>query len=145
MALFIFTRSILTGKPIDVFNNGEMERDFTYVDDIVDGISRILDAPPTGSATWDGNNPDPSVSKAPYRMYNIGKGQPVGLIKFIKAIEDATGKKAIINMLPLQPGDVPRTWADTEDLYREFSYYPKIRIKEGVKKFVDWYISYYKT
>jgi UDP-glucuronate 4-epimerase len=144
MALFIFTKSVLAGKPIDVFNNGEMERDFTYVDDIVDGIYSVLNSPPEGTATWDGNNPDPSASKAPYRIYNIGKGQPVRLKGFIKAIEEATGKKAIINLLPLQPGDVPRTWADTEDLYREFKYKPSIRVREGVKKFVDWYISYYK-
>jgi UDP-glucuronate 4-epimerase len=144
MALFIFTGSILAGKPVDVFNHGEMERDFTYVEDIVNGMCRILDSPPKSASTWDGNKPDPSVSIARYRIYNIGNGQPVGLKNFIEAIEEATGKKAIINMLPLQPGDVPKTWADTEDLFREFNYKPVTGIKNGVKKFVDWYSSYYR-
>jgi UDP-glucuronate 4-epimerase len=144
MALFIFTGSILSGKPVNVYNNGKMERDFTYVDDIVDGISRVLESPPESEPKWNGFNPDPSVSAARYRIYNIGNGQPVGLNSFIEAIEEATGKKAIINMLPLQPGDVPKTWADTEDLFREFNYKPVTKIKDGVKKFVDWYTSYYK-
>ncbi len=143
MALFIFTSSVLSGKPINVFNNGEMERDFTYIDDIVDGIFRIIDSPPQGTPSWDGNNPDPSLSRARYRIYNIGKGQPVGLKSFIEAIEDATGKKAKINLVPLQPGDVPKTWADTEDLFLEFNYKPKTGVNEGVRKFVDWYTSYY--
>jgi UDP-glucuronate 4-epimerase len=144
MALFIFTGSILSGKPVDVFNNGEMERDFTYVDDIVDGIFRVLESPPEIESRWDGFNPDPSVSSARYRIYNIGNGHPVGLKGFIEAIEEATGKKAIINMLPLQPGDVPKTWADTEDLFRKFNYKPATALRNGVKKFVDWYISYYR-
>jgi UDP-glucuronate 4-epimerase len=144
MALFIFTSSILSDKPVDVFNNGEMERDFTYVDDIVDGISLVLESPPDSESKWDGINPDPSVSIARYRIYNIGNGHPVGLNSFIEAIEEATGKKAIINMLPLQPGDVPKTWADTEDLFRKFNYKPTTNIRDGVKKFVDWYISYYR-
>jgi UDP-glucuronate 4-epimerase len=145
MALFIFTGSILAGKPIDVFNNGEMERDFTYVGDIVNGIARIIDSPPEGEPAWDGHNPDPSRSSAPYRIYNIGKGQPVGLMSFIEAIQEATGKKAILNLLPLQKGDVPKTWADTEDLFREFQYKPDTPLKSGVKKFVEWYTSYYKV
>jgi len=145
MALFIFTGSILAGKPIDVFNNGEMERDFTYVGDIVNGIARIIDSPPEGEPSWDGHNPDPSRSSAPYRIYNIGKGQPVGLMSFIEAIQEATGKKAILNLLPLQQGDVPKTWADTEDLFREFQYKPDTPLKSGVKKFVEWYTSYYKV
>ncbi len=144
MALFIFTSSILAGKPIDVFNNGEMERDFTYIDDIVDGIGRIIKSPPKGTSGWDGKNPDPSFSKAPYRIYNIGNNKPVSLMSFIEAIQDATGRKALINLLPLQPGDVTKTWADTEDLFREFQYKPKIPVKEGVKKFVEWYTDYYK-
>jgi UDP-glucuronate 4-epimerase len=145
MALFIFTSSILAGKPIDVFNNGEMERDFTYIDDIVDGIGRIIESPPKGTPGWDGRNPDPSLSSAPYRIYNIGNNQPVSLMSFIEAIQDATGRKAQINLLPLQKGDVTKTWADIEDLFREFQYKPKIAVKEGVKKFVEWYTAYYKT
>jgi UDP-glucuronate 4-epimerase len=144
MALFIFTSSILAGKPIDVFNNGEMERDFTYIDDIVEGIGRIVDSPPQGESEWDGKNPDPSKSRAPYRIYNIGNSQPVGLMNFIEAIEDATGRKSVMNFLPLQQGDVTKTWADTEDLFRKFRYKPKTPVKKGVKKFVEWYIDYYK-
>ena len=145
MALFIFTSSILSGKPIDVFNNGEMERDFTYIDDIVDGIGRIIQTPPEGTPEWNGKKPDPSSSKAPYHIYNIGNSQPVSLISFIEAIQNATGKKAIINLLPLQKGDVTKTWADTQDLFRDFQYKPATSVNEGVKKFVDWYISYYKV
>jgi UDP-glucuronate 4-epimerase len=144
MALFIFTSSILAGKPIDVFNNGEMERDYTYIDDIVDGIGRIIESPPKGTPGWDGKNPDPSSSRAPYRIYNIGNNKPVNLMNFIKAIQEATGRKAHINLLPLQPGDVTKTWADTEDLFREFQYKPKTTVKTGVKKFVEWYTDYYK-
>jgi UDP-glucuronate 4-epimerase len=143
MALFIFTSSILAGKPIDVFNNGEMERDFTYIDDIVEGIGRIVNSPPEGVPGWDGKNPDPSRSIAPYRIYNIGNSQPVGLMNFIEAIEEATGRKAVMNFLPLQQGDVTKTWADTEDLFRQFRYKPKTLVKKGVKKFVEWYIDYY--
>jgi UDP-glucuronate 4-epimerase len=145
MALFIFTGSILSGKPIDVFNNGEMERDFTYIDDIVDGMGRIIQSPPEGTPEWDGKKPDPSLSKAPYRIYNIGNNQPISLMSFIEAIQNATGKKALINMLPIQKGDVIKTWADTQDLFRDFQYKPTTKVNEGVKKFVDWYISYYKA
>ena len=145
MALFIFTRSILSGKPIDVFNNGEMERDFTYIDDIVNGIDLIIQSPPVGKPEWDGMKPDPSISRAPYRIFNIGNNQPVKLMSFIEAIQNATGKKALINLLPLQKGDVTKTWADTQDLFRDFHYKPVTTVDEGVKKFVDWYISYYKV
>jgi UDP-glucuronate 4-epimerase len=113
------------------------------VDDIVEGISRIIDSPPAGNAKWDGKNPDPSASVARYRIFNIGRGQPVGLKSFIEAIEEATGRKAKINMLPLQPGDIPKTWADTEDLSVEFDYKPEMQVKEGVKRFVKWYTGYY--
>jgi UDP-glucuronate 4-epimerase len=144
MALFIFTSSILAGKPIDVFNNGKMERDFTYIDDIVKGIGRIVESPPKGTTQWDGKNPDPSISKAPYHIYNIGNSKPVSLMSFIEAIQFEIGLKAQINFLPLQQGDVTKTWADTEDLFRDFKYKPTTPIKEGVKKFVEWYVSYYK-
>lgn len=144
MALFIFTGSILAGKPIEVFNNGEMERDFTYIDDIVDGLGKIFVSPPKSTPGWDGKNPDPSTSRAPYRIYNIGNSQPVGLMSFIEAIQDATGKKAQINLLPLQQGDVPKTWADIKDLFIEFQYKPKTPVRKGVKKFVEWYTDYYK-
>jgi UDP-glucuronate 4-epimerase len=145
MALFIFTRSILDGKQIDVYNNGEMERDFTYVDDIVDGIGSLIQSPPDDQPDWDASKPDPSSSKAPYRIYNIGNGQPVNLMSFIEAIEKATGRKAIMQMLPLQKGDVTKTWADTQDLYHDFRYKPSTSVNEGVKKFVDWYLDYYKV
>jgi UDP-glucuronate 4-epimerase len=145
MALFIFTRSILSGEPIDVYNHGHMERDFTYVDDIVGGIIRILEKPPEPSAEWNGLSPDPSRSVAPYRLYNIGNNNPVKLMDFIKAIETATGKEATINYMPIQPGDVEKTWADTSDLMKDFDYRPDTPIKDGVRKFVDWYREFYNT
>ena len=143
MALFIFTRSILEGKPIDVYNHGKMERDFTYVDDIINGIVRILDRPPEPSAGWNGLSPDPSRSVAPYRLYNIGNNNPVKLMDFIHAIESATGKKADIHFMPIQPGDVEKTWADTSDLMDDFGYKPDTPIRLGVNKFVAWYREYY--
>ncbi|KPK79140.1 MAG: capsule biosynthesis protein CapI [Bacteroides sp. SM23_62_1] len=145
MALFIFTRSILAGEPIDVFNHGNMERDFTYIDDIVEGISRMIDSPPKGIPDWNGNHPDPSASRAPYKLYNIGNNNPVNLMDFIKAIEEAAGLNAKIKFQPLQPGDMARTWANISDLSREFNFYPSIPVKEGVKRFVSWYRSYYKV
>jgi len=145
MALFIFTRSILEGKTIDVYNHGHMERDFTYVDDIVGGITRILKRPPEPAAEWNGLSPDPSRSVAPYRLYNIGNNNPVKLMDFIHAIESATGKKADINFMPIQPGDVEKTWADTNDLMKDFDYQPDTPITEGVRKFVDWYRGFYKV
>ncbi|MBL7110533.1 MAG: NAD-dependent epimerase [Bacteroidales bacterium] len=144
MALFIFTGSILEGKPIDVYNHGHMERDFTYVDDIIGGIDRILKRPPEPAAEWNGFSPDPSRSVAPYRLYNIGNNNPVKLMDFIHAIESATGKNANINFMPIQPGDVEKTWADTNDLMKDFDYQPDTPIKDGVRKFVDWYREFYK-
>jgi UDP-glucuronate 4-epimerase len=144
MALYIFTRSIFEGKPIEVFNNGEMERDFTYIDDIVKGVNLVLDHPPEGMTDWDPENPDPSGSPAPYRVYNIGKNQPVKLMDFIQAIEQATGKKAVKKMCPIQPGDVIKTWADVGDLVRDFNYTPRTSVKEGIAAFVTWFKSYYK-
>ena len=141
MALFLFTQSILEGKPIQVFNHGKMVRDFTYVADIVEGVVRVMDLPAASNPDWSGKNPDPASSKAPYRIYNIGNNNPVMLMDFIEAIEEALGKKAIKIMMPIQPGDVPGTYADTAPLVRDFGYQPKTDIREGVKKFVEWYLA----
>ncbi len=143
MALFLFTKAILEGKPIDVFNHGKMKRDFTYIDDIVTGVVKVLDKPPAGDPKWSGKAPDPSRSLAPYRIYNIGNNSPVELMAFIKAIEKALGKKAKKTFLAMQPGDVPATWADVKDLVEDFGYRPAMRLKEGVKRFVNWYVEYY--
>ncbi|MBW8014722.1 MAG: NAD-dependent epimerase [Planctomycetes bacterium] len=143
MALFLFTKAILEGKPIDVFNHGKMKRDFTYVDDIVEGVIRVIDNPPKGRPDWSGEKPDPSCSKAPYKVYNIGNSSPVLLMDFIAAIENAIGKKAVMNMMPLQPGDVPATWADVTDLVDDLGYKPDTSIEEGVEKFVKWYREFY--
>jgi len=144
MALFLFTKAILEGKPIDVYNNGNMQRDFTYIDDIVEGIVRVIDSSPSGNPNWTGKHPDPGTSVAPYRVYNIGNSKPVKLLDFIDAIEDALGKKAIKNFLPLQPGDVPATWADVNDLEIDLGYHPNTDIRIGVKRFVEWYKEYFK-
>ena len=143
MALFLFTKAILEDKPIDVFNYGEMQRDFTYVDDIVEGVTRVIDNPPTGNPKWDGTNPDPSSSKAPYKIYNIGNNNPVKLLDFINAIEKALGKTAQKNMLPIQPGDVPSTYADVSDLVTDLGYKPNTSIQKGISEFVKWYISFF--
>ncbi|MFH1123520.1 MAG: NAD-dependent epimerase/dehydratase family protein, partial [Pseudomonadota bacterium] len=145
MALFLFTRAILQGKPIDVFNHGDMKRDFTYIDDIVAGILKVLDRPPKGDMAWSGKDPDPSRSAAPYRLYNIGNNSPVGLMDFIEAIERSLGKKAKMNPLPLQPGDVPITWADVADLIEDFGYSPGVTVHEGIERFVKWYLDFYKV
>ncbi len=143
MAPFLFTRAIIEGRPIDVFNNGDMERDFTYVDDIIDGVIRVISRPPRGDPSWEGSSPDPARSMAPYRIYNIGNSRPVRLLDFIGALEKALGKKAIKNFLPMQPGDVHSTWADVEDLSRDTGYIPSTMIEEGIGRFVDWYLRYY--
>jgi UDP-glucuronate 4-epimerase len=145
MALFLFTKAILEGKPIDVFNFGEMERDFTYIDDIVDGVIRVAANPATPIKNWNGRRPDPSGSPAPYRIYNIGNSKPVKLLDFIEAIEWHTGLKAIKNMLPIQPGDVPKTYADVGKLSNDVGYDPKTSVKEGVGNFVKWYRSYFRV
>ena len=144
MALFKFTKNIIEGKQIDVFNNGDMMRDFTYVDDIVEAISRLIEKKATPNPKWSGNRPDPGTSYAPYKIYNIGNNNPVNLLDFIEAIEEKVGKKAIKNYLPLQSGDVPATYADVENLYKEIDFRPQTSIKDGVGRFVDWYIDYYK-
>lgn len=144
MALFLFTKAIIEGKPIDVYNYGKMRRDFTYVDDIIEGIVRLIPTIPSGNANWDGNKPNPSDSFAPYKIYNIGNNQPVELMEFINAIEQALQKTAIKNMMPLQPGDVPATYADVEALTQSVGFKPNTSIKTGIQKFVDWYLDYYK-
>ena len=144
MALFKFTNHILAGKPIDVFNHGKHKRDFTYVDDIVEGVVRTLDNVATGNPNWDSNNPDPATSAAPYRVYNIGNNKPVDLGHYIHVLEECLGKKAEKNLLPLQPGDVPDTFADVSDLIRDVDYKPNTSVEEGIAKFVEWYREYYK-
>ena len=144
MALFLFTKAILEGKPIDVFNHGKMRRDFTFVDDIVEGVIRVIDHPPKGKPDWSGKSPNPSCSKAPYKIYNIGNSSPVELMDFIKAIEKALGKEAEKNMMPLQPGDVPATWADVSDLVEDLDYQPATTVQEGVDRFMAWYKEFYE-
>jgi UDP-glucuronate 4-epimerase len=144
MALLLFTKAILEGKTIDVFNHGKMKRDFTYVDDIVEGLSRLLNHIPARNETWDAFDPDPSFSNAPYRLFNIGNNNPVELSGFIEAIENATGKKAIKNLLPLQPGDVVETYANVDHLQNEIGFKPNTKIEDGIQSFVDWYKDYYK-
>ena len=144
MALFMFTKRILAGEAIEVFNYGNCERDFTYIDDIVEGVVRTLDKVPTGNANWSSAAPDPGTSKAPYRIYNIGNHQPVNLLYFIEVIERCVGKQAKKNLLPLQPGDVPATYADVDDLVRDVGFKPNTSIEAGVEKFVRWYRDYYR-
>ncbi|WP_427864962.1 NAD-dependent epimerase [Providencia stuartii] len=141
MALFKFTKAILAGEPIDVYNNGNLSRDFTFIDDIVEGVIRISDIIP--QADPENGSLSPAQSRAPYRLYNIGNGQPVKLTDFITALEKSLGKKAIKNFLPMQAGDVYTTWADTEDLFKVTGYRPQVSIEQGVQAFVDWYQSYY--
>jgi UDP-glucuronate 4-epimerase len=144
MALFLFTQAILSGKPIQVFNYGKHRRDFTYIDDIVEGIIRTLDNPAQSNPHWSGLNPDPATSKAPWRVYNIGNQNPVELLTYIDTLEKALGKTAIKELLPLQPGDVPDTYADVQALVDDVGYKPNTPIAEGINKFVDWYLTYNK-
>ncbi len=143
MALFIFTRAILEGRPIDVYNDGKMLRDFTYIDDIVEGVTRVLDRPPVPRSDASVTQDDPSSSRAPYKLYNIGNNQPVELLRFIEILEARLGRKAEKNFLPLQPGDVPITYADVDDLIRDTGFKPSTPIETGINRFVDWYQSYY--
>ncbi|MBP1149636.1 MULTISPECIES: NAD-dependent epimerase [Methylocaldum] len=145
MALFMFTRNILAGKPIDVFNFGHHRRDFTYIDDIVEGVVRVLDNIAAPNPNWNGDHPDPGTSKAPYRLYNIGNHQPVELMRFIEVLEDCLGKKAEKNLLPMQSGDVPDTYADVDDLIRDVDYRPATPIETGISNFVGWYKDYYRV
>lgn len=144
MALFLFTKAIIENRPIDVFNNGKMLRDFTYVDDIVEGIFRLIPNIPKPNAAWSGAKPDPASSFAPYKIYNIGNNKPVELMEFIEAIEEAIGKKAIKNFMPLQDGDVPKTFANVEGLMNDVGFKPDTKVQDGVRNFVEWYRGYYR-
>ncbi len=144
MALFLFTRAMLEDRPIDIFNNGDMERDFTYIDDIVEGVLRLLDHLPLSNPDWSGDNPDPASSYCPWRVYNIGNNAKEKLMRYIEVLEDCLGKKAKKNFLPMQNGDVPATYANVDALVREIDFKPQTTIEEGIKKFVDWYREYYK-
>lgn len=143
MALFLFTRAILEGRPIDVYNEGRMRRDFTYIDDIVEGVVRVLDKAAIPNPSWSGDSPDPSSSTAPYRLYNIGNHSPIELMAFIRAIEEALDRRAELNLLPMQPGDVPATYADVDDLARDVGFSPATPIEFGIRRFVEWYCEYY--
>ncbi len=143
MALFIFSKAILEGKAIDVFNYGRMKRDFTYIDDIVEGVLRTTDTLPAADISWCGENPDPGTSYAPYRIYNIGNNNPVELLYFIETLERFLGKKAVKNLLPIQAGDVPAAYADVDDLIRDVGFKPATSIEEGIGRFVEWYKEYY--
>jgi UDP-glucuronate 4-epimerase len=145
MALFMFTRNILAGKPIDVFNYGKHRRDFTYIDDIVEGVIRTLDRIPEPNPGWSSDAPDSATSNAPYRLYNIGNNQPVELMHYIEVLEDCLGRKAEMNLLPLQLGDVPDTYADVEDLVRDVGYKPATSVEDGIARFVAWYRDYFKV
>lgn len=145
MALFLFTKAILEERPIDVFNYGKMQRDFTYVDDIVEGVCQVLDRPPAGDPAWNGADPDPGTSFAPYRLYNIGNNQPVELLHMIEVLEKALGRTALKNLLPIQSGDVPVTCADVDDLMRDTGFRPATSIEEGIPRFVQWYRNYYRV
>ncbi|AFY54693.1 nucleoside-diphosphate-sugar epimerase [Rivularia sp. PCC 7116] len=145
MALFLFTKLMLEGKPINIFNNGNMRRDFTYIDDIVEGVVRVIDKIPQLNPNWSGDTPDPGTSKAPYKIYNIGNNQPVELMYMIKVLEDCLGIEAKKNMMPMQPGDVPINYANVDDLVRDVDFKPNTSIEVGIKNFVDWYRAYYKV
>ncbi len=143
MALFLFTKAIIEDRPINVFNHGKMKRDFTYIDDIIEGIVRVLDMPAEPDPSWDSDSPDPSSSYAPWKIYNIGNNKPVELMRYIEVLEDCLGKKAEKNLLPMQPGDVPATYADISDLVRDTGFHPATTLEEGIPRFVEWYRSYY--
>ena len=145
MALYLFTKAALEGRPINVFNNGDMLRDFTYIDDIVEGVTRVIDNPAQKNSAWSGKQPDPSTSSAPYKIYNIGNNNPVKLMDFIKAIENALGTEIEKKMLPLQAGDVPATYANVDDLVEDLDYQPATPIQEGIDHFVKWYRNFFKV
>ncbi len=145
MALFLFAKAMLAGEPIRVFNYGQMERDFTYVDDVVEGVYRLADRVPVPDPSWSGQDPDPASSAAPWRVYNIGNSDPVRLLRMIEVLEGCLGRKAIKDFMPMQPGDVPSTYADIDDLYRDVGFRPSTSIEDGVGRFVSWYRSYYRV
>ena len=144
MALFLFTRAILENRPIDMFNQGKMKRDFTYIDDIIEGLVRVIGKIPAPVTTWNSDNPDSATSYAPYRIYNIGNNNPIELMKFVEVLEDCLGKKAEKNLLPMQPGDVPGSYADVDDLVKNIGFKPSIPIEKGIGEFVEWYLDYYE-
>ncbi len=144
MAYFLFTKAILEGKPINVFNHGKMKRDFTYIDDIVEGVARVIDRIPEPNPHWSGDAPDPATSYCPYKIYNIGNNQTVELMYFIEVLEECLGKKAVKNFLPMQNGDVKATWANVDDLSRDVRFKPETKVEIGLERFVEWYRSYYK-
>ncbi len=145
MALFMFTKSIFAGEPIEVFNHGKHQRDFTYIDDIVEGVIRTLDKVTEPNPDWSGDTPDPATSSAPWRVYNIGNSRPVELLRYIEVLEECIGKRVEKKMLPMQPGDVPATWADVQALTDDVGYRPSTPVEEGVARFVEWYRDYYKV
>ena len=144
MALFLFTKAILNNEPIKVFNHGKMKRDFTYIDDIVEGVVRVMKRLPEPNPKWSGDTPDPGTSYNPYRIFNIGNNNPVELMAFIEAIENALGQKADKDMMDIQPGDVPATYANIDDLYNAVEFKPETSIEEGIGKFIEWYKLYYQ-
>jgi UDP-glucuronate 4-epimerase len=144
MAMWLFTDAILAGRPIKLFNHGRMRRDFTYVDDVTEAVVRLVERRPTGDATWSGDRPDPATSRAPWRVYNIGNHQPVELMRYIEVLESCLGKKAILDLQPIQPGDVPSTYADTAELQAATGFKPATTVETGVRRFVEWYREYYK-
>ncbi len=144
MALFLFTKAILEDKPINVFNNGNMERDFTFIDDIVEGVVRVIDTLPQPDPNWDGNAPDPATSYCPWRVYNIGNNSKEQLMRYIEVLEQCLGRTAKKNFMPMQAGDVPATYADVSELVRDMDFRPNTSIEDGVRRFVDWYLDYYK-
>ena len=145
LSLFIFTKAILANEPLPVFNRGDMSRDFTYIDDIVEGISRLINKAPLPNPNWNGDKPDPGTSWLPYQIYNIGNHEPIGLLDFIKIIEETLGRKANLDLQPMQLGDVKATFADIEDLTSAVGFQPKTTIREGIQKFIEWYLDYYKV
>lgn len=145
MALFLFTKAILAGEPIDVYNHGKMKRDFTYIDDIIEAVVRVSDRTAASNDSWNSDKPDPGTSRAPYRLYNIGNHSSVELLEFIRILEDKLGKKALMNLCPIQPGDVPATYADVNDLARDVGFSPKTSLDFGISRFVDWYREYYRV
>jgi UDP-glucuronate 4-epimerase len=145
MALFMFTQKILAGEPIDLFNHGKHTRSFTYISDITEGVIRVLDKVPEANGGWSGRSPDPATSFAPFRIYNIGSDRRTELMRYVELIEENLGRKAKLNFLPLQPGDVPDTWADIEDLARDVGYSPSTPVEEGVREFISWYRRYYNV
>jgi UDP-glucuronate 4-epimerase len=143
MAVYLFTEAIVAGRPIDIFNYGRMRRDFTYVDDVVEGVVRVLDHLPQPDPQWSGDRPDPGASAAPYRIYNIGNNRPVPLLRLVEVLETCLGRKAVMNLLPMQPGDAPETFADIDDLVRDVGFQPSTPIEEGIARFVQWYRGYH--